>query len=117
MALKPTYRQIIAAMLLALYAFVVAPVQLWHHHDREVVKEASAFVASSDDAILSADTDASSDADCPICQHQYAAYDDDASVPEISIVTTPAMTHGWYAQHAFSAFALTASNKGPPTIS
>ncbi len=117
MALKLTYRQIIAVMLLALYAFIVAPVQIWHHHGGDAVKDGSGFVASADDAIFASDSDSSSDADCPVCHHQYATYDADASVPEVTIVTAPAMTHGWYAQHAFSAFALTASNKGPPTIS
>jgi hypothetical protein len=116
LASNTTYRQFIAAVLLALYAFVIAPVQLWHQHGREAVKEASAFVASAEDASFAADTDVSSDADCPICQHQYATCDADSSVPEVMIISTPAMTNGWYAQHALSAFALTASNKGPPVL-
>ncbi|MCG2615483.1 hypothetical protein LZZ85_14380 [Terrimonas sp. NA20] len=111
------YRQFIAALLLALYAFIIAPVQLWHHHEREAVKESSAFVASADDAVFASDTDVSSDTDCPVCQHQYAACDDDASVPGVTIISTPATINEGYAQHAFSAFALTASNKGPPSFS
>jgi len=104
-------------VLLALYAFIVAPVQLWHHHGDKTVKEVSAFTASADDTVFSSDADSLSDTDCPVCQHQYAACDNDAAAPEIVIISTPATVNGWYAQYAFSVFALTASNKGPPTFS
>lgn len=110
MHLTSKYRQYTAALLLMVYVFIAAPVQLWHNHD------AGKQIADAGTKTLGiykiANT--TSEANCPVCHHQYSVYNDDS----FNIIIEPAhkyLTHrGYYLQRPVSPFSLCFANKGPP---
>jgi len=106
------YRHWIAAVLLALYAFIACPVQLWHHHPggentRAEKKSARQFVIAKGNAPGD---------DCPICSHRYSTYSDDYHRIDIAPHTVYAtiLSHGKTA--LCQAFVFHYSNKGPPSF-
>lgn len=67
-----TYRQIIAAILLALYVFIATPVEHWHHH--------AGAVSGTDLTVYpKAKVTSAGKEHCTICAHQYTVYEE--SIP------------------------------------
>jgi hypothetical protein len=102
-----TYRPVIAAMLLALYAFVVTPVKHWHRH---------ASTASGTDLTLYSKGNAihAGKERCAICTHQYAACEEDLFFHWQSGSLFLGIITCFYHQETTLSFALIYSNKGPP---
>lgn len=70
------YRQILAVILLMLYAFIAAPVQLWHHHKKVTTFSSAGTIAKlNGHSTVGVPTISSAD-DCSICAHKYSAYTD-----------------------------------------
>jgi hypothetical protein len=109
--LNRSHKKILTAFVLALYVFIATPVSLWHHH------KAQSPVASSIEKILKATTTNSSDTDCPICQHHYSTFTDDAiTYSQSPIKQIRSFNTYYYSQHLPSP-AFSKPNKGPPFFS
>ncbi|HRE50726.1 MAG TPA: hypothetical protein PK339_04870 [Flavitalea sp.] len=111
MSLTKSYRRFIAAVLLLAYGFIATPVQLWHHHEQLSQKEEK---KAGD---LSENKGASIDNNCPVCQHQYSAYDNDAIVPAIPAITGWSSPDEHYQLTFFNVPVFSNQNKGPPGLS
>lgn len=98
-------------MLLALYAFIAAPVSLWHQHNGTSKKFSNEQNIQSVKKAI-----ASTDANCKICGHHYAAADNDA----ITTYSFPVSFLNSYSdfgvlQHITNP-GYSQSNKGPPQL-
>jgi hypothetical protein len=111
-----TYRHILAAFLLAAYAFIAAPVQLWHHHKYIATVTAGPVSAAVKGDIVSPDTNSSTEANCPVCSHKYSIFANDALVPPIPAVFVPVAKCGCYRLQLISFTSLSLPNKGPPSL-
>jgi hypothetical protein len=111
-----TYKHFIAAILLALYAFVSTPVQLWHHHDISESTQASTSDSEKHDTISKA-SDSNSESSCQICSHKYSTYNDDALFPVESSLIITAAKNGHYCLPVISTPSFLLPNKGPPALS
>jgi hypothetical protein len=114
---KLTYRPILAAFLLAVYAFIATPVQWWHHHQFEtklsVVKVPGGVKSDS----VSPGASRTLEADCPVCSHKYSSYSNEALTP--FVLTLPVITakHGCYLLQRLANSPAALTNKGPPVFS
>ncbi|MFT3948184.1 MAG: hypothetical protein QM763_14535 [Agriterribacter sp.] len=113
MRLNKRYRQLTAVLLLAMYAFIATPVQLWHHHDSEKHITDAGIKTS----FVSKIANAASEANCLICHHQYSVYNDDIIIPLIAAVTEFSLQNGYYIAELVHFIALPSQNKGPPVFS
>ncbi|MBX2923858.1 MAG: hypothetical protein KF746_16790 [Chitinophagaceae bacterium] len=115
MTFQPRYRQIIAAILLIVYAFIATPVLLWHHHPVTGEKHHAIY---SDKDEVSQSHGVFSEAGCAVCAHKYAAYHGDIFIPTLSpaIVYSP-LENGCYAATHLSSSCFLFSNKSPPALS
>lgn len=109
------YRHLAAAFLLALYAFVAMPTQLWHHHALPVAGKACTTERTElKGAKVNADifTD-----DCLICSHKYSVYNDTVFIPELTFLFSfPERSDiGKVSIPVSLSFGL--PNKGPPRLS
>jgi len=111
------YHHFLAALLLALYAFIAAPVQLWHQHNNVVLSSknsAGVKEGTNEATTFSTSADLVVDVNCKVCSHQYAVYHSpvviEVPVPLVqylaSLVNYPAAT---YLRPVYCT-----SNKGPP---
>jgi hypothetical protein len=110
------YRFWTAGLLLALYAFIAMPVQVWHTHSGNANssatqcdnKEASHFSHITHGSSLSHD--------CKICAHQYTVYSNDQC--QVLLASLPIQKP--VEQFSITALLQTAhcpfSNKGPPVV-
>jgi hypothetical protein len=106
------YREIIAAVLWVLYAFIATPVQLWHHHN--IAKETKQ--SAKGNRILSESKSTTADVNCPICHHQYSVYNDDVIIPAIPAVTEFSLQNGHYIPAPLHYPSFSFQNKGPPFL-
>jgi len=104
------YPQWIAAVLLTVYAFIAAPVQLWHHHPAE---ENTRTEQSSGKQPVITKANISGE-DCPVCSHRYAAYTDYYYTIAIAPPTVYISTQPDGSTSLWQVFVLHCSNKGPP---
>ena len=105
---KRYHKTIVAAILLALYAFMVTPVSYWHQHSFDcntaATKNASKQTVNISDA----------DANCKICTHHYSVADNDAviiSFPALKVFSTYS---DYYFLEKIANPGFSQSNKGPP---
>ncbi|OQP62211.1 hypothetical protein A4R26_18215 [Niastella populi] len=110
-----TYKNLLGAFLLALYAFVATPVQYWHHH-KTIHGAKKTHAADSQQQLLFQDDGSQQDANCPVCSHKYATYS------EIAITASNLGHHvtgpqlGYYQLPAVTAPSFPLPNKGPPVV-
>jgi len=110
------YRQWVAALLLALYAFIAAPVQLWHHHNHNIAASHNERIFTSIAASVFQNTNTKIETNCPICHHQYSIYTDNA-ITAVVIHISDFLAH--HKQHDFfllHAPYLSLQNKDPPYL-
>jgi hypothetical protein len=112
-----SYRYILAAFLLTLYAFIAIPVQLWHHHQNILAAKPGIVAANTESDTVSQSSDLSSDTHCQACSHKYSTYHDDAIVPFQTLLLVIAAKNDCYALQLIAAPALSLPNKGPPSLS
>lgn len=66
MTKKETYQRLIGWVLMVVFMFITAPVQLWHHHPPlDQVHEVSDSFHAGTKALHG---------HCEVCEHQYTAY-------------------------------------------
>ena len=108
-----TYKILITAFLLALYAFIATPVQLWHQHsyDQNITTNKSVTEAK-----IIKETGQSAETNCQICSHHYSIYNKtDAILFHIPIsVNNP--KQGFYALSIPLEPYFNSTNKGPPSL-
>lgn len=109
-----TYKQFIAVLLMALYAFVATPVQLWHHHNYATVTSGASD--KKETASFSKSTDKSVEANCKVCSHQYSTYNDGATVIFAAPLFSDKAKQGFYYTSVPSTPLHNFSNKGPPAL-
>jgi hypothetical protein len=116
LATQSTYRHLLATFLLALYAFIATPVQLWHHHQYPVkVVKTTPSNAKSD--TVAAGTGISLETDCAVCSHKYSSYNDEVLAPYETSLTVIAVKNGCYSLQQVTASPASLLNKGPPALS
>ena len=116
LASSATYRQIAAALLLALYVFIATPVWLWHKHDYSYSSNSS--TGSETKTELSAgDSQTYFEEVCGICSHKFSAYSDNLPVcfdaPQILEVGKK----NFISEDIIIIPRSHLPNKGPPAIS
>lgn len=111
------YKQVAAIVLLAVYAFITTPIQLWHHHDYVITAAASSLQQDNTTKISSSDSSTSTIEDnCQICRHLYSFYiNDDVTVFKIfrAVINTK---EGVYAHTIPLAPYFSSTDRGPPAI-
>jgi len=107
------YKHFIAATLLAIYTFVAAPVQWWHHHNTGT----AAGSCQAKQVVIVKATASNSDSGCQICSYKYSAYNDDAFIPFVSSILIAATKNGHYHLPVIAMRCFSLLNKGPPFIS
>ncbi|MBX3254893.1 MAG: hypothetical protein KF862_12190 [Chitinophagaceae bacterium] len=115
MTIQPKYRQIIAVILLIVYAFIATPVSLWHHHHVNGEKQHTNY---SDKDEIAQSTGTFSEAGCAVCAHQYSAYHGDIIIPGLAtVVVFNPSENGYYTANPLSSSCFLFSNKSPPALS
>jgi len=105
------HRKLLTALLLALYAFIATPVSLWHHH------KVQSPISSSEQKISKATIANDSDANCSICQHQYASSNNDAIFFSLNAIKPTKSFTTFYSFPFLPSIAYSKQNKGPPFFS
>jgi len=109
--LKRTYKTILAALLLALYAFIATPVSYWHQHNSNCNKnekdEHSQIVKKSS---------LDSDENCKICTHHYSVASNDATTFYFSGLDFYSSYYTFLSINNITNPGYSKSNKGPPAI-
>ncbi len=111
------YKTFINAFLLAVYAFIATPVQIWHHHnyDTKTISEKSSREKQL--ASFSKFSQQSVDANCQMCYHHYSIFIDAEIVSlEAPFIFAQSVEHYYVFFIPPSPF-LHFSNKGPPALS
>ncbi|THU40250.1 hypothetical protein FAM09_10300 [Niastella caeni] len=111
-----TYKYFIGAVLLALYTFVATPVQLWHHHKIVHAARQTNHPGSNHD-LLTQGNESAQDANCSVCSHKYAAYNDHSIAAFEKTIQVTGTKNGYYQLPAVAAPSFPLPNKGPPSIS
>jgi hypothetical protein len=109
------YKQIIAVLLMALYAFVATPVQLWHHHNYATASS-SGTSDKKETASISTSSGKSVDGNCQICSHQYSTYSDYDTVVFTAPLFIATAKDGFYYSSIPSSPLFNFANKGPPPL-
>lgn len=104
------YKKFLTTGLLALYVFIATPVSLWHHH------KAQSRVASGTEKKIKAITTNSSDAGCPICQHQYSTIANDAVLFSLNTAEHIKCFSAFFQVQFLPDTAFSKPNKGPPFV-
>ncbi|MBX3253890.1 MAG: hypothetical protein KF862_07080 [Chitinophagaceae bacterium] len=112
MTIQQKYRQIIAAILLTVYAFIAMPVSLWHHHH---ISEEKQHTNHSGKDEIAQSAGAFSEAGCAVCAHKYSAYHGDIIIPELlTVIIYNPSENGYYIANPLSPSCFLFSNKSPP---
>jgi hypothetical protein len=111
-----TYKVVLGAFLLALYAFVATPVQYWHHH--KTVHAAKPDLAkNSQQHLFFQDGDGSQqDANCPVCSHKYSTYSEISIIAFEPCIQVTGAQYGCYQLPSVTAPSFPLPNKGPPAF-
>jgi len=106
---KTDHRIIIAALFLALYAFVATPVSYWHQHegDKDVKQTEQCSKTEKKYSIAVGD-------DCKICSHHYSVADNDAELFVFLFINYFPSLDYTYPVSSISNPGYGESNKGPP---
>ncbi|HEY0610912.1 MAG TPA: hypothetical protein VGD35_14680 [Chitinophaga sp.] len=107
MSALSTYRQLIAAILLALYAFIATPVEHWHHHARAV--SGTDLTVYPKAKVTNAGKE-----HCTICAHQYTVYEESIPFHWQSWSLLLGIITCFYWKGITLFITLSCSNKGPP---
>lgn len=112
------YKNVIAVVLLAVYAFIATPVQWWHHHNYCTVTSVSSLQSGS--AVKITASNAANkiiENNCQICSHHYSIYSSD-NVNSFKIFSSTCNPKdGLNAPAIPLAPYLNSTNKGPPSLS
>jgi hypothetical protein len=112
-----TYKAIIAALLLGLYAFIVTPVQLWHQHSYETGPASEQTSTEKHSKTVSTSTGNIAEANCQLCTHHYSIYLD-VVAERLEIPFNAFQSHEQYFIFSIpSSPLLHFTNKGPPALS
>jgi predicted glycosyltransferase involved in capsule biosynthesis len=109
--LKRKYNNIIAALMLALYAFVTTPVSYWHHHNRSCDKNETEQHLQMVKKASFAPND-----NCKICAHHYSIATNDAITIYFLSVNHFTFCDTFFQINALTNPGYSQSNKGPPAI-
>lgn len=110
--LKRKYKTIIAALMLALYAFIATPVSYWHHHNFQSTPTST----NQHQQTIEKASVINADANCKICSHHYSVFNDDAIVLSVPTIQQPSPFSIFYAVKDIPNPGYSQSNKGPPAI-
>jgi hypothetical protein len=111
-----TYRQIAAALLIALYVFIATPVWLWHKHDYSY--NSKSLTGSETKSELSAsDSQTYIEEVCSICSHKFSAYSDNLPVYFDTQQIIELEKKSFYSADIIIVPSSHLPNKGPPSIS
>ncbi|WP_332732614.1 hypothetical protein [Flavihumibacter sp.] len=113
---KKKYRQFIAIILMALYAFVATPVQFWHHHKDEQQSGVTRQAEKNDAESLSSSAGKSLEGNCETCSHKFSSYNEGATIIFAAPVFYPVLKAGFYYSLVPSSPLFRLSNKGPPAL-
>jgi hypothetical protein len=113
LAVKKRYKTYISVLLLALYAFIATPVQLWHHH---VYAASSASSNSKEETSVTKSPAKKFDTNCKICSHHYSVAANDAVTVYFPPVTFCNTVIDPYLLNKIANPVYGQSNKGPPAI-
>lgn len=112
LTIKRKYKTIIAALMLAVYAFVATPVSYWHHHNSANTSSSTKQQQQTIEKI----SVISADANCKICSHHYSVFNDDAVKLLISSAKQLSPFNGFFFIKDIPNPGYSQSNKGPPSI-
>jgi len=111
-----TYKSLIAAVLLTVYAFIATPVQLWHHHHSVANAPAKESFGEEKQASQATISQQQAEIDCQLCAHYDSVFSDVA----LLAFETPCFIFN--PQKAFYSFLVPSFpyfnffNKGPPAV-
>ena len=109
------YKHLVAVVLLAVYAFIATPVQLWHHHTYPA-KNIAASPSFDKEKITEAGNNSTIEGNCQLCSHHYSIYSNEA-VPAFEIfISFINSKDGFYALAILLAPYFNSTNKGPPAV-
>jgi hypothetical protein len=111
---KP-YRRLIGLILLGVYAFLITPVQFWHHHANAGAGHLASVTAAKQ-PLLEKAPDISNHNTCLVCSHKYAVFYDNALFPPSIAGVQYAVGYTGYQLPCLSAVAIQRPNKGPPSV-
>ncbi len=110
------YKTFIATVLLAVYAFIATPVQLWHHHSNTINTASKKSYAQKVESPVFKSTPQATVANCQVCSHHYSVYSDVATIVfEAPSLILPSNKECYIFSIPLSPF-LNFSNKGPPLV-
>lgn len=110
------YKNFIAAILLAVYAFVAAPVQFWHLHNYPVTSKSQLSSVEKETTSFATPTGKSVEGNCQICSYKYSTYSDDATVIFVALLFNATAKEGFYYNPIFLSPLFNFANKGPPAL-
>ena len=111
------HKTFITAVLLAVYAFIATPVQLWHHHNYKTNTVSEKSSKEKQSASFSKFSQQVVDANCQICSHHYSIFIDAEIVRlEAPFIVAQSVEQYYVFSIPTSPF-LHFSNKGPPALS
>jgi hypothetical protein len=113
LTIKKRYKTYISAVLLALYAFIATPVQIWHHH---AYTASSASSNSKKETSVTESTAKHFDSNCKICSHDYSVSANDAVTVCFSPITFFNTFSDFYIFNKIANPDYGQSNKGPPAV-
>ena len=109
LAVLRTYKVLLGAFFLALYAFVTTPVQYWHHHSAKQKHNQSQY-----DRLLQNDN-SQQDANCPVCSHKYSSYSEITIIAFELCKNVAVVQFDFYLPSTITAPSFLFFNKGPPS--
>ncbi|MBP8115332.1 MAG: hypothetical protein KAY50_08245 [Chitinophagaceae bacterium] len=111
------YKTFITAILLAVYAFIATPVQLWHHHNYETNTVSGKSSKEKTSTSFSEISQQAVDANCKICSHHYSTFIEAAIIKIEAPYIVSQSLEQYYVFPILSSPFLHFSNKGPPALS
>lgn len=111
------YKTFAAALLLAVYAFVATPVQLWHNHASAAKSVSDKTSVQKQAATFSASYTGTNDVNCKTCSHNYSVFINDAVVLPAAPFKALKPGRQYYIFSIPSSPILHFTNKGPPALS
>ena len=113
---KASYKRIIASLLLAVYCLVATPAVALHSHSKKITGSISAAVVSDANDVVNHSTNTATDGVCKICAHQFQLHNDDASAPEIAVISFSVAENSFLNCFIPQLDRYSNYNKGPPAL-